>query len=42
MEFLKKCVYFNIVRVINWFEVNNIVYLVMEFVVGKFLFKILI
>ncbi len=40
-ESLKKCVHPNIVRVINWFEANNTAYLVMEFVSGKPLSKIL-
>ncbi|OZH55230.1 serine/threonine protein kinase, partial [Hydrocoleum sp. CS-953] len=40
-ESLKKCVHPNIVRVINWFEANNTAYLVMEFVSGKSLSKIL-
>ncbi|MEB3343004.1 protein kinase [Okeania sp.] len=38
---LNKCVHPNIVRVINWFEANNTAYLVMEFVLGKPLSKIL-
>ncbi len=41
-ESLKKCAHPNIVRVINWFEANNTAYLVMEFVAGKPLSKILI
>ncbi len=41
-ESLKKCTHPNIVRVINWFEANNTAYLVMEFVSGKPLSKILI
>ncbi|MDJ0557035.1 MAG: protein kinase [Microcoleaceae cyanobacterium MO_207.B10] len=40
-ESLKKCIHPNIVRVINWFEANNTAYLVMEFVSGKPLSKIL-
>ena len=41
-ESLKKCIHPNIVRVINWFEANNTAYLVMEFVLGQPLSKILL
>ncbi|NEO56369.1 MAG: protein kinase [Okeania sp. SIO3B5] len=40
-EYLQKCIHPNIVRVINWFEAHNTAYLVMEFVRGKPLSKIL-
>ncbi len=40
-ESLQKCIHPNIVRVINWFEAHNTAYLVMEFVSGKSLSKIL-
>ncbi|MGB3512403.1 MAG: serine/threonine-protein kinase, partial [Microcoleaceae cyanobacterium] len=39
-ESLKKCIHPNIVRVIHWFEANNTAYLVMEFISGKPLSKI--
>ncbi|MBP0020061.1 MAG: protein kinase [Cyanobacteria bacterium SBLK] len=40
-EYLSKCVHPNIVRVYDWFEENNTAYIVMDFVNGKPLSKML-
>ena len=40
-QFLSRCVHFNVVGVYDWFEENNTAYMVMSFIKGKPLSKIL-
>jgi eukaryotic-like serine/threonine-protein kinase len=40
-NYLQKCLHPNVVKVYDWFDENNTVYIVMEFIPGKSLHKIL-
>ena len=40
-EYLSRCVHPNIPKVYDWFEENNTAYIIMEFIAGKSLYKIL-
>ena len=40
-EYLSRCVHPNIPKIYDWFEENNTAYIIMEFIAGKSLYKIL-